>query len=68
MIMASYPQLIINLTDGEKDTKVSLPKVKASLVDNDVKLLGRAFAKLFPNGTTYINSDLITSVPIGQND
>ena len=66
--MATYPQLIMNFTDGDKDSKISLPKVKANPADNDVKLLGVAFAKLFPSGTTYVNSNLITSQTVGQND
>lgn len=66
--MATYPQLIMNFTDGESDTKLTLPKVKTNPVDTDVRDLGRAFARLFPNGTTYIDADIITSAKIGQNE
>ena len=66
--MATYPQLVVELTDGDSIKNVSFNNPSPTPDDSKIRSLGRELADAYGNGLNFVQAKYITDSIVASND
>ena len=66
--MATYPQLVVELTDGTSTKNVSFTNPNPNPDDSKIRSLGRELADAYGNGYAFVQGSYITDSVVATND
>lgn len=64
----TYPQLVVELTDGNSSKKVSFGNPSPTPDDSKIRSLGRELADAYGNGMNFVQGSYITDSIVATND
>ena len=64
----SYPQLVVELTDGNDTKKVSFNNPSPNPDDSKIRSLGNELADAYGNGLSFVQASYITDSIVATND